>query len=393
MKKILIIKGRSAYNVLRLAADEICRGFEKKGYLTEVVDLQKSGAKEELQRCLNQCEQYEFCFSIQGLGWELEKTALFKLQEMQRVGWLVDDPCFHAGRLNGSVGKGTYVITVQDSFTERIRNYYQKFEDVSTLYHGGFVCAGRIPWEQKDIDVFFSGSYSTKEEKAEKIKAIEGTFGAVAQSIKENMDCHRHIYSWDEEVRRYLEKIQFDINQDEYELILQVLYPLDQYQRACMRNEMIETLLEHGIKVSVVGEGWETYQGKGKDNLNILSAQGVDIQEVVKLMQRSKIVLHNVNFKMGMHERIFSAMLANAIVVTNEYRLLKRFFTNGKNIVTYSLAEPERLPVVVNQLLNNPEYAQTIADAGYKEAIEKHTWEHRGEQIIQWIQDGQEFCY
>lgn len=40
MKKVLVIKGRSAYNVLRKAADEIAEGFRAYGCETEVLDTQ-----------------------------------------------------------------------------------------------------------------------------------------------------------------------------------------------------------------------------------------------------------------------------------------------------------------------------------------------------------------
>lgn len=49
-------------------------------------------------------------------------------------------------------------------------------------------------------------------------------------------------------------------------------------------------------------------------------------------MQNSRIVLHNINFETGMHERIFTAMLAGAVCVTSKYQLLKKFFEDGKEI-------------------------------------------------------------
>ena len=120
MKKVLVIKGRSAYNVLRKAADEIAEGFRAYGCETEVLDTQAEDFLVRLSGCLEQREQYAFCFSVQAIGWEQECTALPQLRDMRRVGWLVDDPFFHEARLIGSVGTGAYVLTVQDAFTQRI---------------------------------------------------------------------------------------------------------------------------------------------------------------------------------------------------------------------------------------------------------------------------------
>ena len=54
MKKVLVIKGRSAYNVLRKAADEIAEGFRAYGCETEVLDTQAEDFLVRLSGCLEQ---------------------------------------------------------------------------------------------------------------------------------------------------------------------------------------------------------------------------------------------------------------------------------------------------------------------------------------------------
>jgi len=100
VKKVLVIKGRSAYNVLRKAADEIAEGFRAYGCETEVLDTQAEDFLVRLSGCLEQREQYAFCFSVQAIGWEQECTALPQLRDMRRVGWLVEADW---QRWNGSV--------------------------------------------------------------------------------------------------------------------------------------------------------------------------------------------------------------------------------------------------------------------------------------------------
>lgn len=124
-----------------------------------------------------------------------------------------------------------------------------------------------------------------------------------------------------------------------------------------------------------------------------MAEEGVDITEVVRYMQHSKIVLHNINFVTGLHERIFTAMLAGAVCVTEKYELLEKFFEDGKEIVTYSLDEPQQLVAVINDLLSDPRRAAAIAAAGRRKALQKHTWRHRGEQIAKWMDDGLDFEY
>jgi hypothetical protein len=392
MKKILVVKGQSAYNVLRCAADEISRGFENCGYQVDLIDTQSPDAAKALLDALDRRAEYAFYFSMQAVGWEQECQSLPQLSEMERVGWLADDPYFHEGRLVGSTGKKAHVLTVQDSFTERIKQTYPWFDSVDTLYHGGFAGNGQIPWERKDIDVFFSGSYQTEQEAARKVQEIEGAFGVIAQNVMKRLSDKENCTAWNIEVENYLKEIGFEYSKEELPTLLQVMYPLDAYQRAKSRRRMVEELLKNGISVSVVGKGWDAYDGAGKENLRVLSATGVDISETVKLMQRSKIVLHNMNFESGMHERIFTALLADAICVSSEYDCLKRFFQKDKEMVMYAPEHPEELPEQIKDLLEHPTRAEEIANAGYQ-AAQNHTWQRRGEQIAQWMEDGKPFVY
>lgn len=393
MKKVLVIKGRSAYNVLRKAADEIAEGFDAAGCETEVLDTQAEDFLIRLNGCMEHREQYAFCFSLQAIGWEQECTALPQLRDMRRVGWLVDDPFFHEARLIGSVGTGAYVLTVQDAFTQRIREMYPKFEMIETLYHGGFASEQVPRWEDREIDVFFPGSYTSRETVWEKLKKIDGIMGSVAQKVALRLIQNGQTRTWDEELRCYLDEIQFEMSEDEFQTLLREFYPLDEFQRVCMREQMLETLLKAGRRMSVVGKGWNSYQGEGVENLEILAEEGVNITEVVKYMQHSKIVLHNINFVTGLHERIFTAMLAGAVCVTEKYELLEKFFEDGKEIVTYSSDEPQQLVAVINDLLSDPGRAAAIAAAGRRKALQKHTWKHRGEQIAKWMDDGLDFEY
>ncbi len=393
MKKILVVKGQSAYNVLRLAADKICRGFENCGYQVDVIDILAEQGPEKWMAVGEKIEEYEFYFSIQALFWNLEQQELPWLQDMRRVGWIVDDPVYHAARLLLSTGKKANILISRDSHAEQVRREYSKFDRVATLYNGGFVGEQKIDYRSKDIDVFFPGTYMSIRKAEEEIQNMDNGFREIANQVKNRIVGRNLASAWQTELGRYLSEINFAISDTEFETLERVMGPLDNYQRACMRVSIIEALLQSGIRVTVVGEGWDGYEGKGRENLTILSDKGMDITEVIALMGRSKIVLNNTNILDGMHERIITAMLANAVSVTNEYEIMNNFFESGKELVTFPLNQIEKLPQIVADLLANPDKAERIAQAGYEAALRAHTWEHRGEQIIKWMQDGKPFSY
>ena len=99
MKKILVIRGISAYDVLGRAADEICEGFRKCGYQVDMIGATDPGADDRFIECLEHRDQYAFYFSIQAILWNLESENLPELAEMKRVGWIVDDPVYHQKRI------------------------------------------------------------------------------------------------------------------------------------------------------------------------------------------------------------------------------------------------------------------------------------------------------
>ena len=52
MKRILVIRGISAYDVLGRAADEICEGFRKCGYQVDMIGATDPGADDRFIECL-----------------------------------------------------------------------------------------------------------------------------------------------------------------------------------------------------------------------------------------------------------------------------------------------------------------------------------------------------
>ena len=363
MKRILVIRGISAYDVLGRAADEICEGFRKCGYQVDVIGATDPGAYDRFIECLEHRDQYAFYFSIQAILWNLESENLPELAEMKRVGWIVDDPVYHQKRIWGSLGTNARLLMVRDSHAAQLREEFSKFERVETLYHGGFLPEGRVPYHKKDIALFFPGTYKPLRDSESRIDAIPGVFGTIAKQVMPRIVGEHLASSWTEEVRNYLREIGFEYSEDEFFAMQKVLEPLDQYQRDYMRQSLIETLQTHGLT------------------------------DVIKVRQRSGIVITNRSILDGMHERIFTAMLAGAVCVTNEYTLLSKLLVPEKEIVTFPLNRLEELPLQIKDLLEHEERAAEIAEAGYQKALAHHTWQHRGEQIVKWMEDGGDFQY
>ena len=76
-------------------------------------------------------------------------------------------------------------------------------------------------------------------------------------------------------------------------------------------------------------------------------------------------------------------MLQGTLALTDASRYLREEFTDGEELVFFSLQKPEELPDLVRTLLAEPEQAEQIALYGYEKAQERHTWVVRARVIAE----------
>ena len=110
----------------------------------------------------------------------------------------------------------------------------------------------------------------------------------------------------------------------------------------------------------------------------------VNIGEFYNLASRTQICLNDCTPHHGSHERVFRAMAAGALAVTNR----TRWFTaqapeNG--LVQVDLMR-EDLGAVVDALLADPVRAAALAEAGRNWFKTFHTWSQRVKMLENWDQ-------
>lgn len=78
--------------------------------------------------------------------------------------------------------------------------------------------------------------------------------------------------------------------------------------------------------------------------------------------------------------RVFEAMGMKRPLVANRTPDILRLFREEEHFLGFSTVD--EAVHQVNRLLQIPDLATKIADAGYQEVIDKHTWDHRIDQIL-----------
>lgn len=390
---VLVIKAHSAYNVLRRATDEIAEGFIKNGYdvemfdTTELDDLNYTEFIDVSIRILTDNE-YTMIFSMQSIFSDvfIFDKPFIDFLKTPFVGYIVDDPMFHSKRLMPT-SDNYHLCCIDKNHINFIKKYYKNISNVHLLYHGGFNYKGDIiPLKEREIDVFISGTYCNKQD----------LINSITKNTDENMTFVYDIIDILEKqqfpsvpkvIEEIITKENLDLTIDEMKNLFEGLVTtLDLYIRNYYRLVTIDALVESGVKVTVCGNGFSKYEGKNKDNITILSDTGIDIEETLKVMANSKIVLNTTATHTGSHERVYTTMNCGAVCVTNEIPDMVDVFKDNEDYILYDLLEISDLPNKVINILNNLDYAQKIADNGRMKS-QNYKWENRALDIIKIFDD------
>ena len=384
MARIVLLKGQSQYNVLRIFIDYLGKAFKQLGDEVFIIDLMKSQWTKDLQDVFSQACDFAFAFNCIGVDLEANNELLFNLTNTAYVGCLVDHPIYHLQRINTNLNK--LILTCVDySHIEFLCTYYP-LKRAAFLPHGGSI-KEENPKDQRvrEIDVLFGGSFkdpnlirnewlilpktviSIMDEAVEYLlanpdKSLEGGFKFVLQS--------KNFYG-------------------EYGILMNnpvFLQLVDGYVRSYRRYRCIEELIKSGIEIDFYGSlEWKKNPFEKYKNFRIHNSVGFN--EMLSLMENSKVVLNVLpNFSNGSHERIFTSMLQGAISVTDKNQYLESQFNDEEDILFYSWDKIELLPAKIKDILAYEEKRNYIALNGMQKAKENHTWLQRAKKIKELVE-------
>ncbi|MBN1850757.1 MAG: glycosyltransferase [Deltaproteobacteria bacterium] len=112
-------------------------------------------------------------------------------------------------------------------------------------------------------------------------------------------------------------------------------------------------------------------------NIYITRAFG---EKMVRIFNQSKIVLNLGIGSGGIQHRVFEALACGSMFLTNELPGEERIFQDRVHLVYYN---EENLETLIQYYLDHEDEREAIAKQGHDEVLEKHTFEHRMDRIIQ----------
>lgn len=235
----------------------------------------------------------------------------------------------------------------------------------------------------RPIDICFAGNYSPSAHFDKYVNRSGEEYAAFYQTIINDL-----LENPDQTMEEAAEKRMIEefgvLTEEEMKATMPSLCILDLIIRGIMRERAIISLIDNGIKVHIIGAGWEELPCKHPENMirhGIMNSEGC-----LRIQSQSKICLNVMPwFKEGAHDRIFNTMLNGSVSLTDSSKYLDEVLTKD-DAYFYSLREINHLSDMVGKLLADNEMMQSIADHGYETARKAHTWQQRAEVLHDFIE-------
>ncbi len=308
-------------------------------------------------------------------------TFLVDLFECPFFDILVDAPYYHHNTLKEHA-TNLHVIVLDEGHVEYCKKYYQPLRSVSMACLLGPV-EKEIPYKARKIDVLFAGSLVDINEYRQKVHLDYGDRwqAAIYEKIIE-VSIENPNMTTSQVIDMILKANSVQCNDSEWKSLMNYFGVYAEfYLRGYYREKIITGLINHGLNVHVVGEGWERLYCQAPENLKVHS--GVGFSEIARMTANAKVSLNVMPwFKDGMHDRIVSALMNGTVCVTDGSSYINSHFVDNEELLIYDLKKIEELPSRIEAILKDDERAQGIAKRGMKKALEDYSWNRIVEENI-----------
>lgn len=393
--KVLIYKGQSGYDALRVFADELAAGLEQTGCQVKILDFMQQDANVKLRDIFENRDGFspDLIFSMNGIeaGLRTDNGRLFHNETgIPFVSYIVDHPLYHHERLKTRL-RNHHVICVNEGFAEYVMTYY-KVKSTAVLMQAGLEGdflynaendnskePARI--SMRPYDIVFPGTYRGEKEIEAAIEKSDPTVRNVSYCMLEEL-INNPALRLEQGLLSALKKQNIVLSPAAFSDTMNAMHLADKYVRALYRKMAVKSLLQNGIRVDVWGERWQELKPelKNPELLNIHAP--VSYRDAVRIYGQAKMVLNVMPWaKEGLHDRMLSSMLQGAVCVTDETTTIVEKCKEKECALIYSLSHLERLPSMVKSLLNDEKRMESIACNAFEWAGELHTYKERAKEL------------
>lgn len=379
MRKILLFQYRDiCYSSFLYFTDCLKKAFEQLGFEVEVCCF--------TMKTLDTLEQYvgqkfdmviDFNSILPGAVLDSGEHLLDKING-PFYNYLLDHPLYHHEYLKEQL-QDYRVICIDRGHAAYVEQYYPQIHNVLFLPLGG-MCENEDMCADQEYDISLSGTYTSPRKITTIIKELSTDMSKSIFSLIDIIQADRTC-TCEDGMKQLLGNKLAAFSKQDFAEAMNLHFLADMYIRAYYRHQVIEKVVSSGIKLHVLGHGYEEYDGKKGENLIV--HKSVPFSETFGFIRKSKISLNVMPwFKDGAHDRIFSAMLNHSAALTDSSIYLKQSFTHREDILFYELQDLSLLPYIINDTLSSKETLEAIRTNAHQKAIQNHTWKSRCMELI-----------
>ena len=415
--RVLIFSSREiCYLSANFFANQLGAAFEELGYEADICEFTaEDDLDEKLKPYLGQ--RYEVIADFNSMLPRMvleDGTPYLDRMDGPFFDYILDHPLFHYTGLSSGV-KNLHALVLDEAQARYASACYPKLASVSMLPLGatkalgsgkqlpgaakepgsgklpgspmklspGSACSDTVlPGLQKDAEcrILFTATYDDPNEVYKVVQAAPEPLRSVMKQLVE-MRVADPLLPMEEAFAQYLRTEGLELSAEEFALFMNAMYAVDAYIRNYFRKQVTDRLLAQKIPVTVMGSGWEKYRHPGERWLKREPEVvfGLSFERIARAH-----VLLNVApiFNRGMHDRIPAGMANGAVVLTEKNPYLERQFTDGNELMFYSLTDLDTAAEAAERLIGDPVLRGEIALRAYREFEAHHTWRCRAESIL-----------
>lgn len=292
--------------------------------------------------------------------------------------YIVDHPLYHHPILSIPL-KNFYVICVDRNHKEYVKKHYPHIKDAFFLPLYASVASCNISYKEKKNKVLFSGTYYDPIKYQSMINEKSKEDRDIIWNIIDILKNDSSIL-----IEDAFERVTRDLS--DYATKLNSLYLADIYTRAVSRKKVIDSFLDAGIKLTILGNEWEYYDRY--DELEVI--EGLDYIKSLNVIASCKFLLNVMpGFRYGSHDRILTGMINGVVVISDSNKYLDSIFKDNE-LITYNIdniqEEAFRIKKIIdacyseNVLFNSDLNVNLLGMASCKINIEEIAY--KGKEIV-----------
>jgi hypothetical protein len=372
--RILVYKGGSQYNALNRFSEQLAGGLQILNHDVTIVDLLK--LKETQGAELNEAlkKKPDLVIGFNGIGVDLktaDNKSLYEAGGICYLELLLDHPAFHAGRVMKSPLNAIAGV-VDHTHLDYLKETWPG-HPVFFAPHGGIQSA-EYENDDRPIDILFLGTGMDPEKARKEWLIFPPSYQSILVEAYEEFLAKPQ--AWDKLIARGAENRHIPLPTH---LIAAMIVQLEIVMRAGYRQKILNEFDKAGLKVTIIGNGWEYTRFKHHE-----LRPSAELYDALRLMTRAKVTLNaSPQFFTGTHERVFASMLNGAVSITSGSRYYEEHFKDGEHYLSYDLHTLPQTLEKLKGLMAQPSKLMDIRKNALRISMRDHTWKNRARELIE----------